>query len=339
MPILFEPKTPGVSYVVHANGLELPVLDLVHPAFAVDGSPEHINALVAESRRDMGNMRGLRGWLTRRFLGFLLRRSIIGRGMLKAQGGFLDGTSTYLFKLGTHLGPWATPIDRRLCSSLAGVSLRLRTQFAAELAAAGLRPALEARPDAELHVLDLAGGPCAASLNALRLLQHHGLELLRGRALRLHVLDLDQAGPDFAEASLKAWLAPGGPLAGLDAQLLRHRYDWHEPSTLRSLLQSLPKDAVVALISEGGLFDYGSDTLIETHLRLLREAGPADLALVGSYSASDSRAAHLRQFSRNSVIQRNRDEAGGVLERGGWERVQQKDTPMGSVFLARSLRV
>jgi hypothetical protein len=39
-------KRPGVSYVVAPNGLELPVIDVTHPAFALAITPAEQAALV-----------------------------------------------------------------------------------------------------------------------------------------------------------------------------------------------------------------------------------------------------------------------------------------------------
>jgi hypothetical protein len=329
-------KRAGVSYVMHPSGLELPVLDVAHPAFAVDQSPEHVAALLAESKRNAEGMQGWRAWIGRPLLAFFLRRSVIGRGLLRAQGGFLDGTSTYLFKLGAeNLGPWATPIDRKLCASLAGLNLRLRTQQVAEDLAQGLRALLEARPQAELHLLDLAGGPCAASLNTVRLLQRDAPGLLQGRALRIQVLDPDEAGPAFAAASLQAWCAPGGPLLGLDVTLTQDAYDWHTPESLRRALGSLPAGAVVGLCSEGGLFDYGTDEGIRGHLEVLRDAGPHDLVLAGSFSDADAAAAHLRQASRNNVIPRTWEQLRALLRSSGWVIRDEQRLPMSGVFRAQ----
>jgi hypothetical protein len=331
-------KRAGVSYVMHASGIELPVLDVTHPAFAVDASPEHLADLLAESKRNVEGMQGWRGWIGRPLLAFFLRRSVIGRGMLRAQGGFLDGTSTYLFKLGPeNLGPWATPIDRKLCASLAGLNLRLRTQQVAEGLAQGLRPLLEERPGAALHLLDLAGGPCAASLNTVRLLQRDAPALLQARAIRIEVLDPDEIGPAFAAASLQAWCAPGGPLAGLDVTLTQGAYDWHAPEGLRPAFGRLPAGAAVGLCSEGGLFDYGTDGGIRAHLELFREAGPRDLILAGSFSDAEGAAAHLRQASRNNVVVRTWEQLRSLLRGSGWVVRDEQRLPMSGVFRAQQL--
>ena len=60
-------------------------------------------------------------------------------------------------------------------------------------------------------------------------------------------------------------------------------YDWSDPAPLAAALnEATRQDAVAAISSEGGLFEYGSDEHIAANLRALRGHGPAGCALVGA---------------------------------------------------------
>lgn len=44
-------KLPGVCYAVACDGLELPVIDITHTAFACDVSPQELSAIIEDSVR------------------------------------------------------------------------------------------------------------------------------------------------------------------------------------------------------------------------------------------------------------------------------------------------
>jgi hypothetical protein len=274
-------KIPGVRYAVTDDGLELPVIDVTHPAFACDPSPAELDA-VAEAT--------LRGWRRgRRIPAFarrwLTRRSLLARGAMDASGSYLSGITTYLYKLGAeNLGAgYAGAMDRRVASSIFPIAMRLRLQAMARLLADGLAPALAARPRRPLRLINLGGGAASDSLNALLVLRAAQPELLRDRAIRIGIFDPDVAGPAFGARCLEALGEPGAPLAGMDATLERIPYDWADPRVLREWVAGGRADgAAVGGSSEGGLFEYGSDAAIGENLRVLHESAPADFALVGT---------------------------------------------------------
>ncbi len=178
-------KKPGVSYALGHLGpvgqgdvgakdeLELPVVDVTHPAFALAPTDAELAAAVARFLTEPQPLAGLPGFLRRPLLRLLLRGSVLARGIQSAEGGFLSGMNTYLLKLGPdNLGAaYARPIDRRIAAALPVMAVRLRLADMALLLAEALGPTLEARPRHPLRLVNIAGGPAMDSLNALIVLQ------------------------------------------------------------------------------------------------------------------------------------------------------------------------
>src|SRR6476660_3607570 len=162
-------KRFGVSYAVTDTGLELPVIDVTHPAFAIAPTDAELEALAAAFQEMMARQRDA----TEEQLAALrsmLEGSILGRGMLAGSGTFLTGLDTYLMKLGPdNLGAYAAELDRQIARALGPVRMRLQnvTAFMAE----ALGPALDSAPGAPLHLVNIAGGPAIDSLNALILVR------------------------------------------------------------------------------------------------------------------------------------------------------------------------
>jgi len=72
------------------------VVDVTHPSFALPvGRPEAIDRIerYAQAERRRGR---LRQWARRRFYGYFLKRSVLGRALMGAAGTFLPGMPTYL---------------------------------------------------------------------------------------------------------------------------------------------------------------------------------------------------------------------------------------------------
>jgi hypothetical protein len=89
-------KKAGVCYVVDDDGLELPVIDITHPAFESNFSPSELAAISEVTLRGMQKLqripRFVRKWLT--------RGSILTRDQAKP---FVGGVTTYLMKLGRRI--------------------------------------------------------------------------------------------------------------------------------------------------------------------------------------------------------------------------------------------
>jgi hypothetical protein len=314
-------KKPGIAYAFTEDGVELPVIDITHPAFAIELSAAQVSELQAAFRAEIALRSRMPAVLRR----FLIRRylagSIIGRGLLKASGGFLSGMSTYLMKLGPeNLGTgYANPVDRRLAGSFPAAMLRIRLQDTARLLFEAFAGPLRGRPGAGLHILSIGGGHAAEVLNALILSQAADPGLLGGRAVRIHVLDLEAEAPAFGKRSLEALRGEKGPLSGLDATLDFVRYNWSEPAPLFALAGAMrARGAVVAIASEGALFEYGSDADILSNLRALHQSAPEGTLIVGSVTRNDKLTNGVHLENRIPVRPRGLRAFGALAAGAGW---------------------
>src|SRR5512135_109456 len=86
-------KIPGLSYAVSDEGWELPVIDIAHPAFALQLTHAELNAIPAATELGLRLTLKIPRFI-RRFLG---RHSILMRDAGKP---YLGGMTTYLQKLG-----------------------------------------------------------------------------------------------------------------------------------------------------------------------------------------------------------------------------------------------
>ncbi|HVY30191.1 MAG TPA: hypothetical protein VHB79_26725 [Polyangiaceae bacterium] len=337
---LAEPnKKPGLYYAVTDDGLELPVVDVSHPSFALALDAEAQQKLCRRFMAEQERFRKLPRWIGMALMRFVLRGSRLARGLRRADGTFLDGMTTYLFKLGpNNLGPYAVPIDRRLVSSLPAVSMRLRLSDMAQLLADGLAPRLSAERSRPLHLLNIAGGPAVDSLNALLLLEREHAGLLAGREVRLRVLDGDEQGPTFGARALAALQRSGAPLAAVKATFEHVPYDWSTPEgeLARVLHEAEQAGAIVAVSSEGGLFEYGSDEHILANLRVLAGAHDSELFAVGSVTRNDELMKFVKQTSNAATIPRGLATFRALVAQAGFRIAQCIERPMSDQVVLRT---
>jgi hypothetical protein len=314
-------KRPGVCYALTSDGIELPVIDLTHPAFS--GLPDRVAqeratgeylGTMARQERAPAVVRRAAGWL-------MGRRSRLVRAIRDSGGTYLSGLDTYLLKLGPDNlgGGHSTRLDRVVAGTLPAMSARLRLRNMACLIAEALAPSLEARPGDTLRMVNIAGGPAMDCLNALLFLRRDRPTLLANRSVHIHLLDVDDAGAAFGARALDALLADGGPLAGLRATMDYSRYDWTESRSLLGRHWGLEQD-IVACSSEGGLFEYGEDDAIVANLEALRRLVPEGTPLVGSVT----REGPLTEAGRRSGLPqathpRSIEGFAALAARGGWE--------------------
>jgi len=205
-PLLEANKIPGVHYALTTDGIELPIVDVTHPAFALTVTDTEQRALVEKFLQEKAPFPGLPTFLRYSLQRFFLRGSILVNGIRQAQGTFMTGMHTYLLKLGpTMLGSaYAKPIDRRIAAAPPVFAVRLHMQDVAQLMAEVLLPVLVKEPARSLHFLNIAGGPAIDSLNTLILLSKRQPGILAGREISIDVLDLDDAGPAFGAKALES---------------------------------------------------------------------------------------------------------------------------------------
>ena len=324
-------KKAGVCYAVTDDGRELPIIDVTHPAFRLDPTPEEIDRRARQFQRTMERMERNPRFLKKAIWRSMSRRSRLAAGLTRAEGGVLDNMTTYIMKLGpANLPPgYATRMDRQMAETLSPFCARLRLQYLAHLIADGLASGLEARPGAALHLVDIAGGTASDSLNALIVLKKERPGLLAGRALHIHVLDPDIAGPSFGRRALAALTAPDGPLAGMEPAWEHLPYDWAKTEPLENLLNRTGPDAIVSASSEGGLLEYGSEPDIRANFAVLsRHASVGQMCGTVLNKNELSRLAHasigLASFARS------REALIALAEDAGWRLDAKRESPFNS---------
>ena len=269
----------SILYAAHQDGIDLAVVDITHPAFAVVVTDDELAAMADQHIVELAQQRAMAPAIQQ-----ALEQSQIGRSLRAASGSYLAGMPTYILKLGPeNLGAAETsPIDRRIAASFPAFALRVRLQDIARLLADGLAGMrLDARR--QVRLINIAGGPASDSWNALILLQAERPELLAGRGVVIAVLDLDVTGPAFGQRALAALRTSGAPLNGLDVAMRHVRYGWSDASRLRQALDQLDAgEAACVISSEGGLFEYGTDAEIVANLGELHTGTAADAVMVGS---------------------------------------------------------
>jgi hypothetical protein len=274
----------GIVYANTSDSLELPVIDVTHPAFAIPDGPTPRAALVEQYKAATANDLKGPAFLRRIFMKLGARRSQLLRALIEPSGSFLGGLTTYLMKLGADHLPdgFNTPLDQRIAGSPQARFVRLRMQHCATMLADGLEPLLAGTTNAPLHLINIGGGPAIDSLNALLILAKRNRNLL-SRPIRIHVCDLDEKGPCFGANALAALQRPSAPLARCDIRFEIRPYDWNKTAALEHLLASFEPDAIVAASSEGALFEYGTDEAIVANLRALHSSAKL---IVGSVTSN-----------------------------------------------------
>jgi len=332
-----ERKVAGVHYTLTSDGLELPVIDVTHPVFALDLGPDEQQELV---RKFLAQKMPLANWpaaLRKLFFRLALRGSVLAAGLRNAEDGYMTGMHTYLLKLGPEMlgSAYTTPVDRKIAASLPALGTRLRVQDMACLMAETLTPALLAESQKALRFVDIAGGPSISSLNALIVLRKKQALLLTGRSIEINVLDLDESGPAFGKAALVALSQQAAPLDNLRIGFRHVRYDWTKPADMQPILrESEAKGALVIASSEGGLFEYGSDEAIVSNLETLR-ASPAVLAVLGSVTRADEPMQRLRKMNTARIIPRGLELFGALAEKAGWKIARAIERPFSDQVVLR----
>ncbi len=337
MPVLEPDKKPGVVYALTKDGVELPVIDITHPAFALSVTDAEQRELIQKFLREPVPFHFLPKRLRTALLQFLLRNSMLAEGIRQSQDSFMTGMHTYLLKLGPDMLPtaYANPIDRRIAVSLPALAVRLRLQDVASLMADTVLPHLSYAPSRPLHLLNIAGGPAIDSLNTLILLCKNHLGILEEREIFLDVLDLDDAGPTFAQAALSALSAPGSLLHGIHVVFRAIHYNWSNTTPLKQVLEETgSKEALILCSSEGGLFEYGSDDDVVANLKVLRSA-PEVVGVAGSATRADEPIQRLHKISSAKTRPRGLAAFGALVQSAGWDVAQVVERPFSDHFLLR----
>ncbi|MFZ5894921.1 MAG: hypothetical protein ACOY0T_27920 [Myxococcota bacterium] len=334
-------KKPGVHYAFTNDGLELPLVDITHEAFALNTTPAQQRALTSAFMREQAKFAKLPDLVQRALLRVFLRGSILADALRKSEGTFLTGLGTYLLKLPPDMlgSAYSRPVDRRIASALPALSVRLRLQDMAELAAGAIAPALASEPSRALWFVNIAGGPAFDSLNALLLLNRKQRELLEDRIIRIRVLDADDTGPNFGARALAQLSGRGAPLWGLDVRFEHQSFDWSDPAGLREALEQAEAEHAFTLgASEGGLFEYGSDADILSILSEFRDGASRLLGIVGSVTRDDEVIAMLKKTSKAATRPRGLPVFERLCRSVGYEISQAIERPVCDDVLIRPQR-
>jgi hypothetical protein len=303
----------GIVYASTRQGYRLPVIDVSHPAFAVPDDPQTLDALRRTFAETQRRSKQMPKWMLKGMVWWMGRRSRLAHEMFASDASFLGGVSTYIMKVGAPnlVPPFDTPLDRRLAAMPAILSMRIRLQQLARLVAQGLQPELLARSAAPLHLINIGGGTAIDSLNTLILLNRSVPAALAGRRIVIHVLDPDSEGPEFGRRALDT-LVQGGPLGGLTVEFVHVPYNWTDVSALAEVaVQASHSNAIIAVSTEGALFEYADDPTVVANLKALH--GVVGLAAVGgTVTRGDPLTRGLLTTSRFKLIPRGA-EAFGVL--------------------------
>lgn len=333
MPNLRVPerrKKPGLVYALTDDGVELPVIDVTHAAFALTTTDAELARLSNAFVREAVRRQRIPLLVQRLMFRVMLRNSVIARGIAGAKGSFLSSLHTYLLKLGPdNLGSYAAPIDRKIAASLPGMGVRLRLQDVASLLALRLGPMLDERPGDPCWLVNIGGGSSIDSLNALILVRRGRPHALENRRIGIEVLDLDPAGPSFGRRALAALRAEGAALAGLDVTMNHVHYAWGDAATLPAVLHDIPSGGIVAISTEGALLEYGSDEEVVANLRVLGDSAPLDTFIVGSQTRDDGPAPYLDAHRGIPLHPRSKDDFAALVRRGGWIVSDTIERPFG----------
>jgi hypothetical protein len=315
-----QPLRPDVLTALTDDGHAWPVIDITHPAFAHEPTPAQLDASGEAFLAEAARRARIPRFIHRLILRLVLRKSLLGPGLLAASGGFVTGLNTYLLKLGPdNLPAGATAIDRRIAESFPAISTQLRLKDVARLLADDLGSRIRPLDNRPLILVNIAGGPAADSLNALILLRRDRPDLLANRRAEVRILDQDAHGPSFAARCAKALMAGNGPLAGLDVDVTHVPYDWRHTDVLRRCLADAEAaNAHIAISSEGGLFEYGSDAEVVMNLRTMAENASADAGISGSVTRGDGPARAAQAATAVQVRPRTLDEFGALAASAGW---------------------
>lgn len=259
-------------YATFKNDIQIPILDITHPLFnaSIDEQEYHLNCL--KSARSIESLKKMPGFIRNIFV-----------KMSNVDNSHLSGIRTLLYKLGPDLsrGVKLGFRDKWAVKQTSFMGLRIRLRELCQCQSKILLPQLKQFPERNLCFFNIAGGAATDSINTLILIQESDPELLNGRKIEINILDIDTYGPNFAKRCIDVLKQPGERFHGLDISLNTVYYDWGQPEALLKM-SSKRSDWIQICSSEGGLFEYGSDSDIIENLNYYYANSPTDARVTGS---------------------------------------------------------
>ena len=261
-----------ILYAAFGNDIQIPILDITHPLFnaSIDEQAYHLSCL--KSARSIKSLKKMPG----------LIRNIFVK-MSNVDNSHLSGMRTLLYKLGHDLSREIKLgfRDKWAVKQTSFMGLRIRLRNLCRRQSKILQPQLKLFPERNLCFFNIAGGAATDSINTLILIQESDPELLKGRKIEINILDIDTYGPNFAKRCIDVLKQPEERFHGLNITLNIIHYDWSQPEALRKM--SLERSDWIQLCSsEGGLFEYGSNSEIIENLNYYYTNSPADARVTGS---------------------------------------------------------
>ena len=261
-----------ILYAAFENDIQIPILDITHPLFnaSIDEQAYHLSCL--KSARSIESLKKMPGFIRNIFV-----------KMSNVDNSHLSGMRTLLYKLGPDLsrGIKLGFRDKWAVKQTSFMGLRIRLRDLCRRQSKILQPQLKLFPERNLCFFNIAGGAATDSINTLILIQESDPELLKGRKIEINILDIDTYGPNFAKRCIDVLKQPGERFHGLNITLNIIHYDWSQPEALRKM--SLERSDWIQLCSsEGGLFEYGSNSEIIENLNYYHTNSPADARVTGS---------------------------------------------------------
>jgi hypothetical protein len=189
----------------------------------------------------------------------------------------------------------------------------------ARLLADGAAQSMAASPNRPICLINIGGGPAADSWNALILLRAEHPSFFTDSPIGLAILDIDLDGPRFGGRALARLCAPGAPLGGLAISFRSIQYDWSQTIPLAGALADMhAAEAVCAISSEGGLFEYGSDEDILVNLRTLQSGTASCATIVGSVTREENPAGGTRSPGLVAARPRSMQAFRSLALKAGW---------------------
>ncbi len=261
-----------ILYAAFENDIKIPILDITHPLFnsSIDEQAYHLGCL--KSARSIETLKKMPGFIRNIFV-----------KMSNVDNSHLSGMRTLLYKLGPDLsrGVKLSFRDKWAVKQTSFMGLRIRLRDLCRRQSRILQPQLKLFPERNLCFFSIAGGAATDSINTLILIQESDPELLKGRKIEINILDIDTYGPNFAKRCIDVLKQPGERFHGLNITLNIIHYDWSQPEALLKMSSERSK-WIQLCSSEGGLFEYGSDSEIIENLNYFFTNSPADARVAGS---------------------------------------------------------
>ena len=278
-------KVPGLYYVFTENGVELPVLDITHPLFISSIDEVKLKEMVKKAEKNAEETAEKFNNMPAFIKKFLANHSFTMSELLqnKSDNAFLSGVSTLMLKLGPGLIGKGRKrfLDRLASRGIGGIVLRMRVRDLSKCQATALIPLLRKSPDKNLCMINIAGGAASDTINTLFLILQEDPLLLKNRKIEIYVLDIDSFGPAFAAECISVLKSPAGQFNNLNISFRHIQYDWNNTLLLNKLL-SERKEWLLACSSEGGIFEYCSDEVIDKTLDTLFNNSNSEIIITGS---------------------------------------------------------